>query len=1107
MQSFEERYKNLNPEQKKAVDTIEGPVLVVAGPGSGKTEILSMRVAEILRKTDTPAGAILCLTFTDSASVNMRERLSGLIGTDAYRVQIHTFHSFGVNIINRFPEYFFGSSEFNPADTVTQIETLSEIFKQLPHDNPLKSEHPEKGFVFLSSSLSAISHLKRAGLTPLEFKKIISHNAEVLEFINPLLDKVFTERLNKADLPKIKKLAQEISKDKEKKFPVPHLKSLAETVSSSLLLAVNEAETEDKTAPLSAWKSKWTESNDKGERVLKEIERQPRMEALASIYEAYQKSLYEKGYYDFDDMLLETIGAIEKKPSLQLTLQEEFQYILVDEFQDTNDAQMRLLRLLSSAEVNEGRPNIMAVGDDDQAIYKFQGAEIANILQFKNMFKSPIIITLSKNYRSTQDILDLAQKIINQGGHSLRSLLPEIEKKLTAGNKKLPKANIIYKNFHTDLHQYQYVAREVKGLIKKGIKPKEIAIISRTHSTLQSMVSYLRAEGIPVEYDKQQNVLELSYIRELLTVARFVDSISRKDKEEADDLLPEILSYPWWGIPRKTIWNISLTAKERNKTWLEIMEETEDEKVKKISDFLISLGVYSQSEPLERIMDLIIGSVTLEAPLSEDDDREDDTEDKLVLSGFESPFRGYYFGKKITEHKGEYISFLSGLRVFIETLREYKQGKILKISDLVDLLSVYEKNNMEMLDTSPFMTGTDAVRLLTSHKAKGLEFEAVFVLSATDDVWNSASRGDNLPFPKNLQIKPGADTRDDMLRLFYVALTRAKHTLYITGYEQNSKGRSVLPIEFLSDMQMEKTEKDSISPEEHPLENIYTRLSLPPYESNEKAMLEKLVEDYQMSVTHLNNFLDVSKGGPKIFLEQNLLRFPQAKNISNVYGSAMHATMQYIYTYLRREGVIPPIGRALEVLNRQVVAGRLNPTDTRIQIERGEKALKLYYKLKSDRFNPEYKIEIDFRHQGVVVGEARLTGKIDKMILTGSEIEVFDFKTGRPKSSWNERDLFNSTQLYNYKRQLIFYKLLVEGSKEFGKYTVREGTLEFLEPYKGDLVELPLVLEKEDVSRVSKLSLIVYKKIINLDFPDVSKYSKDLLGMLNFEEDLLNNKI
>ncbi len=1113
--SFEERFDKLNDEQKKAVKTTHGPVLVIAGPGSGKTEILSLRVAEILRRTDTSAGSILCLTFTDNASVNMRKRLSGLIGTDAYRVQIHTFHSFGVSIINHFPEYFFGSAEFNSADTITQMDTVSSILKELPHHSPFRSFHPEQGYVYLQSIIGAISNLKRAGLTPDEFEKILEHNELVLEYTNPLIGKVFTDRLSKKDFSSIRKTADVIKKGISKKFPVPHMKALSKTISDTLLDALSKAEDEDKTAPLSDWKSKWTEKNDDGERVLKDSERLYKMKELVSVYRTYQKSLYEKGYYDFDDMLLETIQAIEKTPSLALVLQEEFQYILVDEFQDTNEAQMRLIRLLTSADVHEGRPNIMAVGDDDQAIYKFQGAEVANILQFKEMYKNPTVITLTKNYRSTQGILDIASGIIKQGENSLSRLMPEVVKELKAENKKLPIGEIIYKNFRTNLHEYQYVASEITKRIKSGIKPDEIALISRTHSILQETIPFLRAEGIPVQYEKQQDVLELSYIRELLCVARFANSVAGKNMIEADDLLPEILSYGWWKLSREMIWKISIDALKGGMSWLETMRLHSDDKVRAIAGFLVSLGVSAQSEPLPRVLDLIIGSVTLELPDSEDDDRAYNTSDILELDGFKSPFREFYFGEKIIAQKGDYLTFLSGLRVFIQTLREYKQGSILKISDLVELVSVYEKNNMQMLDTSPFMSDTNAVRLLTSHKAKGLEFDVVFVLSATNDVWTGASRGDILPFPKNMPIKPSSDTRNDMLRLFYVALTRAKHTLYFTGYKQNSKGKSVLPIEFLADTtpdidtpqtQVENSEERVLSPLE--------RLSLPPFETNEKAMLQKLVEDYQMSITHLNNFLDVSKGGPHIFLEQNLLRFPQTKTVSSVYGTAMHSVMQYTYTYLRREGKVPELSRTFEVLHKQILMGRLNATDTRVQLERGEKAVKLYYELRSDRFDPEHKIEVDFKHQGVVLesknsseSQARITGKIDKMVFLGGEVVVHDFKTGKPKLTWEDKDSFSAIQLHHYKNQLMFYKLLVENSKEFSNFKVNTGVLEYLEPYKESLIDLPLSIDTDEVLRLSNLAKIVYKKIISLDFPDTTKYSRDLAGCIEFEDDLLAGKI
>src|SRR3989338_828610 len=175
MSQFEKRYSQLNPEQKKAVDTIEGPVMVVAGPGSGKTELLSLRVANILRKVDIRPGNILCLTFTDAAAFNMRQRLVGLLGRDAYRVAIHTFHTFGVEVINRYPEYFYNGAIFLPADDATQTEILEGIFQKLDYGNPLHSEHQGR-FVYLNPVKKSIEYLKKAGLSPDEFNQILEAN-------------------------------------------------------------------------------------------------------------------------------------------------------------------------------------------------------------------------------------------------------------------------------------------------------------------------------------------------------------------------------------------------------------------------------------------------------------------------------------------------------------------------------------------------------------------------------------------------------------------------------------------------------------------------------------------------------------------------------------------------------------------------------------------------------------------------------------------------------------------------------------------------------------------------------------------------------------------
>ena len=199
--TFQKRYERLNPEQKHAVDTIDGPLMVIAGPGSGKTELLSLRVANILKQTDTDPRQILCLTFTDAAAVNMRKRLGSLIGQTAYRISINTFHTFGTWIIDRYPEHFYGGAKLQPADELTQIELMDRIIRELEHNNPLRSYHPDKGFIYLNKSIRAISDLKQAGITPDDYYEIIKELKVAYQDLAPIINNIFSQRVTKKDLP------------------------------------------------------------------------------------------------------------------------------------------------------------------------------------------------------------------------------------------------------------------------------------------------------------------------------------------------------------------------------------------------------------------------------------------------------------------------------------------------------------------------------------------------------------------------------------------------------------------------------------------------------------------------------------------------------------------------------------------------------------------------------------------------------------------------------------------------------------------------------------------------------------------------------------------
>jgi len=453
MSSFEENYLKLNNEQKEAVDTVFGPVLVVAGPGSGKTQLLALRVANILKQTDTLPNQILCLTFTESAAANMRERLTGFLHRDAYKVAIHTFHSFGTEVISQNSSHFFSAADFKPADDLTSLQILDEILGSLPAKNPFRSQHQEV-FVYIDDALKVIDALKKGGVTPTEFQEVVDENREFLDLIAQDIEEVFEDRISGKTVENLWKIYQKISDlsnekkqnelNKQTEEEVVTWKNVYPCLIDIVLVQLQHvlADVQElikagarSTSPITEWKGKFTTKNKDNKTVAKDLFKHENFVTLAFIYKEYQAKLYDLGFFDFSDMLLEVARALQDPESLDLkyNLQEKYQFILVDEFQDTNGVQMKLLQELLDSPVNDGSPNILAVGDDDQAIYKFQGANLDNILKFKEKYPTTKVITLNTNYRSKQDILDLAMQVSAQATEKLE--LEGVIKVLVSGVK------------------------------------------------------------------------------------------------------------------------------------------------------------------------------------------------------------------------------------------------------------------------------------------------------------------------------------------------------------------------------------------------------------------------------------------------------------------------------------------------------------------------------------------------------------------------------------------------------------------------------------------------------------------------------------------------
>lgn len=1108
MSILKKRYGNLNAEQKLAVDTIDGPVLVIAGPGSGKTELLSLRVANILQKSDVYPSNILCLTFTDSAAKNMHDRLSSLIGVDAHRVAIHTFHSFALNIKNRFQENFYDARKMNPADKLIQIEILSSILSELPFSDALGKTGPDGVYIYLNSVIDRIGKLKKAGITPDEYKKILDINSIACSEIEKIIIPTFEARISKSIRNEIAKLISQIDTLKIPELPIEHssLLNYKELIIQSLQTANEKAIEEDSTKPITAWKDEWLKKDpDTKELRLKDTHQLERNISLVNVYREYRKRMVMSGYVDYDDMIMDLIQVLIHKKGILSQLQEQYQYILVDEFQDTNDAQMRIINLLADNPANENKPNIMVVGDDDQAVYKFQGAEINNILQFKKRYPETKIITLAKNYRSTKAIVDFAQLIISQGDVRLTNQIKEIEKKLEAANPNLTEGAIVTHTFDTALNEYEYIANEIKEKIENGVSPDDIAVISRDHKHLEAISKFLESENIPIKYEKQRNVLNESHIQQLILLSRLINSIASNNIYYQNDLMPIVLSFPFWDIERHTIWKLSIDANKTIKTdkdgrWLDVMLASENNQLKKIATWLITMAGDAQTNTLDNIFDKLIGPA-------------EETE------SFSSPFRRFYFNKeKYKTDPRIYLQFLSSLNTFKNTITSYSTRiNTPRLSSLLDCVDVYEKNKLPITDTSPYLSGTNAVSLLTAHKAKGAEFDTVFVINCQNDIWAKSQDRDNIAFPKNLAIDPSGESLDDFLRIFFVALTRAKRHLYLTSYIKEENGRDSLQVPFL--------EPSLLSNFEHKIKTAHQKIDLSntiktlekkilpkvgPIAIDEKLILKPLLDNYLMSVTHLNNFVDISKGGPYHFFEQNFLRFPQAKSTSMSYGTAMHETMQAIYNELKKSGSTPNLSRVKEIFKEKLEKEWMNELDFKRQLEQGYDALEVYMTKAKDRLDKNHEIETDFKTQNVMVGDVRITGKIDKIIPNEDDrlFEVYDFKTGNAQISWNGKDQHKKIQLYNYKRQLIFYKLLVEGSRDYSKYKVNNGYLEFLNPTSNnELAILGYTITDENVERLKKLIIAVYKKIQNLDFPDVNKYEPTIDGVIQFEDDLINGVV
>jgi DNA helicase-2/ATP-dependent DNA helicase PcrA len=1101
MESYKHALAGLNARQRQAVEQIDGPVLVIAGPGTGKTQLISTRVGYILENTDTPADSILLLTFTEAGVQAMRDRLGRLIGAAAYDVQLSTYHAFGGEIFRRYPDYFEGLN-LSLIEELGADSLLRGIIAKLPYTNPLKFADN-----YVGELKSFISEAKRALLSPTDIDEIAADNLKYIRGINRsargALDKLAL--VSKKAVPAFEKLHDILGTGPFETLPGT-IRPLGFYAQAELRAALEEFYQSSKTTPLAEWKKRWLAKDAEGRQILDGLRLNQRLEAAAGIYAKYDASLRKQQLYDYDDMILRAIAALETNRELRYSLAERYNYIMLDEFQDTNPAQFRLVQLLSDHPVHEGRPNVLAVGDDDQAIYAFQGAEQGNMLAFARHYKDVKIISLEDNYRSTKELIETGQNLANQIKGRLHYEFPDVTKTLVAANPDLPgPPKISLRNFRSDASQYQWIADEIAKLLKAGWPADQIAVLAPKHRYLAPLLPYLSRHNVPISYERRENILDEPLVLQLERMAQLALALADGNEVLANAIWPEVLSYDFWNMPTGRIWSLNWQARQSHEPLTAGL--LNDEEYGYIASFFLRLAAVLPLTTLEQQLDGLIG-----LPGSQEDL-------KLPVA---SPFYEYYFSQTAAESSAlQFTKLIGDLNVLRTELRYYRRGQSQPVGLrlFVEFIEGHRAANLNVLNSSPYHTAAAAVNLMTAYAAKGREFRAVFIIAALDEVWGSGSRnaGYRLGLPANLtHIRYQGASEDERLRLLFVAATRAVDRLYFTSYTQDLAGKVYAPLKYL---QIEEgpdgSYRSAILPPKFAsqLEDKNQQLAveaaadywqdrhLPPFDTDLDKLLEPVLNRYQLSATHLNQFLDIVNAGPLDFLMQSLLSFPSAPSLTAAFGTAIHNSLRSAGNIYLSEGSLPDQERLFEIFEAQLGRVELPSDELSNLTDRGRSSLKAWLAQIGPRLKKSDRFEYDFRSEGSAAGHAPITGLVDRLEVNEKtkRIIIHDYKTGQNYSRWQSGVI----KLHKFRQQLIFYKLLVESSRRFRGYQVTHGFIDFVEPdEQGQINHLELVYDEAETKAAAELIGAVWERVHSLHFPDISAYPKTIAGIRQFEADL-----
>lgn len=1005
-QIFHEEYEKLNDEQKAAVNRIEGPVLVNAGPGTGKTQILASRIGKILLETDAAPHNILCLTYTEAATIAMRNRLVKIIGPTAHQIHIHTFHGFCNKVIQENLSIFGGYRQLEPVTDLETVDIFRKLIDKLPNDSVLK-----------------------------RFKGDRYYEKKRMKNLFELMKK---ENLSTEELIAI------VDRD------------LKEARESDRFIAKRKTTAKGVTYEKGDFRDDWFREYERKFELLK---------AAALEYKNYQNLMLEHERYDYHDMILWVLEEFEKNDVLLSQYQERYQYFLVDEYQDTNGAQNAILsRLIDYWD----SPNVFVVGDDDQAIYKFQGASIDNLVKFKNDYQ-PDIIVLNKNYRSNQRVLDAAHRLIEL---NLRRLVNEDEQLtkelIAAGDHKKDQTIPKVLQFRKISDEYAYIAHTIADLWEKDPeKLKDTAVIYRKHRQIEDLVNILEKKNIPYNVRRRINILELPFIKNIINILTYLKDEYALFNSSSVKLF-EIMHYPYFDIPALDVARISYyCARHRGEEEKPKLREVIGDKT-----ILDSLGLEKAENvlALSGLLEDWIGSIpstTVQILFGEILN-----EGGILSHIMKKPDRAWHL-----QLIGSFFDFIKN-----ETAKKAD-------TSLADILSMFDKmkENTIELPVNKTISSENGINFITAHSAKGLEFRSVYMIGCTKNIWDKSGSSNmhSYKYPEGINSSDEIDTEDER-RLFFVSMTRAKTELYISFASQTEEGKDLGASQFVDELVAgEGVEKKEMTVPEDDLVSYYhdifrkteTRVPL-----IEKPLIDEWIKDYRLSVTHLNKYLSC----PISFYFESVLRVPSARNAYTGYGSAMHYALYEFLMQYKTKGLKDKahlIYFFTESMNKHRSHFTVEEFDSYLDL-----GIMNLEKLYDDRIGewvalPDFALEEELSH--AEADGVPIKGFLDKVEIRKPYVHVVDYKTGKAK---NGKAKLRPPSDKNpdggdYWRQLVFYKILLESDKKHN-WIMQSAEIDFIEPDKdtGEFTREKLIVSEDDMQFVKNQIRQVYDRIKAYDF-------------------------